>query len=178
MKFKNCVLKVLHIFLLLTSTYILIMHFTVFKNILFYISWCGPVRKVHICTLTYVYCISLWLLTQLYQCILVLNSFLHLCREQALKVLSALGLNVSEQTAELVQRHMPLATQQVTLALAMAPQLLVEWLACHALRLYITQSAWDAAAILQQHIDLLPHSPGTLWVIYGFLWRKKVSNEM
>lgn len=91
-----------------------------------------------------------------------LNSYIDFSREQALKVLSTLGLNMSEQTAELVQRHMPLAAQQVTLATAMAPQLVVEWLACQALRLYITQTSWDAAAVLQEHIDLLPHSPGTL----------------
>lgn len=77
-----------------------------------------------------------------------------------MKVLSALQLKSGAD--ELVERHMPLASQQVTLATAMAPQLIVEWLACQALRLYVTQTSWDAAAMLQQHIDLLSHSPGTL----------------
>lgn len=70
-----------------------------------------------------------------------------------------------QRTTALVASCLPQAKESLTmskLAVVMTPSLLVEWLSCHALLLSLSISIWDATAHLQQHINLIPHMPGTL----------------
>ncbi|XP_054262379.1 nuclear exosome regulator NRDE2 isoform X2 [Macrosteles quadrilineatus] len=83
---------------------------------------------------------------------------------------SAVKVLVSAQpcdVAALVDQWRPLAGEPLTLSAALSPQLLVESLACHSLHLSLTHSVWDATGFLQQCIDTIPHTSGTLgsaWV--------------
>ncbi|XP_046689261.1 nuclear exosome regulator NRDE2 isoform X2 [Homalodisca vitripennis] len=79
-----------------------------------------------------------------------------------------------QQTAALVERYSPLAAEHLTVAMALTPHLLVEWLACHSVLLYVTQSVWEATSLLQHHIDLISCSPNTL----GSLWVEQLSEVL
>uniref|UniRef100_A0A1B6MGW1 Protein NRDE2 homolog n=1 Tax=Graphocephala atropunctata TaxID=36148 RepID=A0A1B6MGW1_9HEMI len=79
-----------------------------------------------------------------------------------------------QQTTVMADHYTSLAGQPLTVMEALTPQLVVEWLACHGMLLHVTQSAWEAVALLQRHIDLIPCSPDTL----GSLWVEQLTEVL
>lgn len=67
-----------------------------------------------------------------------------------------------QTTKQVVNEAVTHSNEMITLQETLTPQFCVEWIACHAWFLYLTQTVRVACAVTQEVIDKLTAAPKTL----------------